>query len=534
MKSGVHPPEEPQPEGSSGTEQNLEPAESAQESAESPGGTQPRGRSGGIAGWLVVIAGALLVLGFSPVSRLAAHGLPRVPGSSPPVVTRPLHGNTTAVQAVPAGLPNGAAIRTAANVFPYAVAALGQRQALALMALLQSKSYLANTLVGYGSGNTSNPYGATYPYQYPPLDAVLSKAPPASFGSAATALGAALTVLAAQPQSGSALPTTADMAILNAGPAAYGVLNRARATGRCAPQLDLLLLLTADGSTNGNILGPEERRTEAVCPDDPTPAWLVGQSQLRQLEFSTSPTTVFPAMVAALRAAHATFSHLAAGYPHDDGVLTGLGDSYLRAGTYLRSSEPFTARQDFRSAITAYDRASALGGKSDAAPGLARAMIGLGEPAAAARLLSPLARSSRFPGPLLELLIGADEAAHHFAPAVTAAKRLGQLGFAAYPAGAALIPVPQSISVNWLDGVSYPLSFGAAAGAVDDRAGPARRCGRVGAGPVLHPRVPRRYWRHRNPASVRVVDLDPGRTAPRARYHGARGLAGALPECPAR
>lgn len=120
---------------------------------------------------------------------------------------------------------------------------------------------------------------------------MLDKAPPASFTSGATALGAALTVLAAQPQSDSATPSTADMAGGNAAPAAYGVLDRARATGGCAPQLDLLLLLTADESTSAGILGQEERRAEAVCPHDPTPAWLVGQSQLRFLLFSEPSTT---------------------------------------------------------------------------------------------------------------------------------------------------------------------------------------------------------------------------------------------------
>jgi hypothetical protein len=179
--------------------------------------------------WVVTIAGALLILGFAPLSRLAAHGLPEPPGGFPPVVTRAQHSHTTALQAVPAGLPNGAQIRTAADVFPYAVAAVGLRRARALMALLQSKTALANSLTGYDTtGNSSNPYGAGYPYQYPPLNAVLSRAPAASFAAGATALGAALTVLAAQPPSGSVTPTIADMAISNAGPAAYGVLNLAR------------------------------------------------------------------------------------------------------------------------------------------------------------------------------------------------------------------------------------------------------------------------------------------------------------------
>jgi hypothetical protein len=192
-------------------------------------------------------------------------------------------------------------------------------------------------------------------------------------------------VLAAQPQTINN-PQPADIAIINAASAAYGVLNHARAAGGCAPQLDLLLLLTADKYTGAGDLSQEEQRTETACPHDPTPAWLLGQSQLRMGLLLESATIANPDVVATLRAANATFSHLAAEYPRDTGVLTGLGDSYLRIGTYLRSSEPFAARQDFRSAVTEYNRAAALGDERDAAPGVARALIGLGEPAAGGRI----------------------------------------------------------------------------------------------------------------------------------------------------
>ncbi len=455
MTSDVTPPKDPQVGDSSPTDDHPQPEESPEPSAE-----ERRRRPSTSVVVSLVIAGALVVLAFSPVSRLAVHGLPRAPGSLAPVVTGTQHGTTTAVQAVPAGLPNGARIRTAADVFPYAVAALGKPDALELMALLNSKTYLANSLAGYSTGTVK------YPYTYPPLNAVLDQAPAGRFASGGTALGAALTVLAAQPQSNN-FQTSAG-AISNAAPAAYGVLNRARALGGCAPQLDLLLLLTADQvtllnadqSTSGGVLSQEERRTDTACPHDPTPGWLVGQSQLRMVVFSESATVAEPDVVAALRAANTIFSHLAAEYPRDTGVLTGLGDSYLRAGTYLRTSEPFTARQDFKSAIAAYNRASVLGDERDAAPGVARALIGLGESATAAHLLAPLARSSGYPGQLLELLIEADEAAHDFGPAVAAAQRLSQLGSASYPDGNALIPVPLSGSADSLDDVSLPLSFG--------------------------------------------------------------------------
>jgi tetratricopeptide (TPR) repeat protein len=363
-------------------------------------------------------------------------------------VTGPERANTSAVQAVPVGLPHGARIRTAADVFPYAVAALGERAAQKLMALLNAEPYVGLSLVGYGGGSPP------YPYVYTTLNAVLNDAPPSSFSSgakAATALGAALTVLAAQPGQGPS--------IVNASAVAYGVLTRARAAGGCAPQLDLLLLLAADQGTSPGILSQEERRTQAACPHDPTPAWLVGQSELRVLQVNLSPGYADPSVVAQLRVAAAAFSHLAAEYPRDTGVLTGLGDAYLRTATYLRSSEPFTARRDFRLAITEYNRASALGDKRDATPGTARALIGLGEPAAAVRLLAPLAASGAKPGQLFELLITAYEAARDFGQAVTVA-RLERLGSATYPNGNALLPVPQYGSVDLLDDVRLPLSFG--------------------------------------------------------------------------
>ena len=357
------------------------------------------------------------------------------------------------------GLPRGARIRTAEDVLPYAVAALGGSDAQSLLAVLKSPSDLAGFPVGYLSGHLE------YPYRYPALDPVLNKAPPASFASGATALGAALTVLAAQPPGGG-VAQAESQAIQNAGRAAYGVLNRARAAGGCAPQLDLFLLLAADANTNADTLRREERRTESACPHDPAPGWLLGQSQLRGLPLSSAASSIFPPrsvkarMLTTVQSTFATFRRLAAAYPDDTGVLTGLGDAYLRAGTRLRSTEPFTARQDLRSALAQYTRASALGGVRDAAPGLARTLIAMGAPGEAARLLRPFARASAFPGPWLEMLITADEAAHDFGAAETAARHLDQLGTSAYPDGVALFPQLGDYSVDALDDDSLPLSFG--------------------------------------------------------------------------
>ena len=295
-------------------------------------------RAGDVAAWLVV-AGLILVLGFSPASRLAARGLPQPPPGSGPEVAGLHQEKATAVQDVPLGLPRGTRIRTAGDVLRYADAALGPSDARALMAVLKSSSLAQGFPVGYPSGHLE------YPYRYPALDAVLDRAPPASFASGATALGAALTVLAAQPSLG--------IAIANAGKAAYSVLNRARAAGGCAPQLDLFLLLAADGNTSPDILRPEEQRTGAACPHDPTPGWLLGQSQLRGIPLSSSAAFLFPAAsvkalaLSALRSAITTFRRLAAAYPGDPGVLTGLGDVCRDRRVHRRRARP-RCRRDGR------------------------------------------------------------------------------------------------------------------------------------------------------------------------------------------
>ena len=443
------------PEESMTSSSEVRPSESPR--TMEPTNANRRRRSGEIATSLV-IAGLILLVGFAPASRLAAWDLPRSPPGLTPVVTGSPHGKATAVRDVPVGLPRGVRIQTTADVLPYAVAALGRANALALMAALKS-SDLGGGPVGQGLNPQFPLSSIEYPYRYPVFDALIHKAAPASFASGAMALGAALTVLAAQPSADAAAGQ--DQAIRNAGSAAYSVLNRARAAGGCAPQLDLLLVVTAELNASQGVLGREEQRTEAACPDDPTPGWLVGQSLLRKLLPAAVISDFEAYNHAMLQSAIATFRRLAAEYPNDIGVLTGLGDAYLRTGTDLRLSEPFTARQDLRSAIAEYNRAAALGDTRDAALGLARALIGLSEPTRAARVLQAYTRTSGHPGPWLELLIAADEAAHDFGAAQTTAQRLDQLGVRAYPDGVALFPSPQGYRFDSLDDTSLPLSFGA-------------------------------------------------------------------------
>ncbi len=106
MTAGVNVPQGPQAGDSSQTQPGQSPQaggsrqtgdiRQGKHRTEPSAGDQRRGRVSRIVIWPVV-AGALLVLAFSPVSRLAANGLPRALGNSAAVVTGPQHGNTTTI-----------------------------------------------------------------------------------------------------------------------------------------------------------------------------------------------------------------------------------------------------------------------------------------------------------------------------------------------------------------------------------------------------------------------------------------------------
>ncbi len=414
----------------------------------------------------------MALLAFAPLARWVARDLPIAPTSEPSPVTGTDRARTTALREVPAGLPAGTEILTPADVRPFAVEALGPAGADALMALLQPQAAdLSETPPG---ASTLNP---VYPYSYPAVDAIIDQAPAAGFASGATPLAAALTLLSAQPGQ----PEV--HGIENAAPIAYAVLDRSRATDGCAGQLDLLLLLTGDEETRADDLNGELIRARGLCPHDPTPDWIVGQFQMRQtgLELSREDTSVYSDTVAEFGLAIATFTRLVTTFPSDTAAVSGLGDAYLRAGTYLAAAQPFSARRYLRSAVTEYNRAAKLGAEREVQPGLARALIGLGRPQPAGKLIAPLANTSSHPGPLLELQIAADESAGDFAGAETVGRKLAALGPASYPNGTAYFPDPNPGYAGGLRDASNALSLGS------DRLSPFQDelVGRGGAGGSL-------------------------------------------------
>ena len=400
---------------------------------------------------VLVLLGLALVLALAPVSHVTARRLPLPPNDPTPIVAGATRPGTTAMRNVPVGLPADVTITSAQDVYPYAVAALGVLGAQELMAVLSSPDDLA---LYHGS---TSPADFSYPYHYPALEPILDAAAEADLRRGATQLAAALIMLAGQPGLNSP-------AAYKAAPTAFGVLDRTRSSGGCDGQLDLLLLVAGDDFTTTRILADEQRRTVAACANEPTPDWIVGQAQMRdlQLTFTPRPSLTDDKTRRGLAAAITTFQALTERFPRDTAAVTGLGDAYLRAGLRLLYSEPFTARHDLRLAMAQYNRAAVLGAGHDADLGRARALVGLGESKRAVPIASQIVATSPRPGSALEVLLAADEGAHDFAGAEAIARRLAQSGPAAYPTATAFYPAPrESDALGSVAEASRPLSMGA-------------------------------------------------------------------------
>jgi len=396
---------------------------------------------------VLVLLGLALVLALAPVAHLAARHLPLPPKDPTPIIAGSTRPATTALRNVPVGLPPGVTITTADDLQPYAIAALGAAGTEALTAILSSPDYI--------SPNGS--YPQPYPYRFAPLEPILDAAPPAELRSGATQFAAALITLAGRPGSNDATASKAAQL-------AYAILDRTRASSGCDGQLDLLLLLAGDPLTRAEILADEHQRTAAACPDEPTPGWIVGQAQMRNLGIPLTPRPTYSDhdIDAKLTAIITTFQDLTTRFPHDTAAVSGLGDAYLRVGLRLLYSQPFTARHDLRLAVAQYNRAAQLGAAHDADLGRARALVALGESQRAVPLATRAVADSPRPGGALEVLLTAKEGAHDFSGAENVAGILDRSGPAAYPVAAAFYPDPRnSDAVGSFADASRPLSMGA-------------------------------------------------------------------------
>lgn len=381
----------------------------------------------------------LALVGLGPVARYAGSRQPVAPEDEIDLGPLPA-GPGAAVRDLPLGLPVGTVVRTPEDVRPWAVGALGGQGGASLIGMLTAQERpLQETAVD------GRPGYAPFPYRYPALERLLDRAPGRGRTPEATALGAALEVLAAQPR-------TESLGFYygaQAAPAAFAVLLRARDGGDCSAQLDLLLLLAADLQPRDDVVRAEAERATSMCPDDPTADWLLAQFQSQRAKLEAAPGDPGdPVPPDAMSRAVVTSDALLRRLPGAAVAETGAGDVHLRAGLVLLPSQPFTARQELRTAEAHYRRAARLGAGRDADLGLTRTLTALGDPEQALAVLGPPPEQPTGTGPALELVITAQEAAHHFTTAMGTARRLAQLGASAYPHGGALFPVTGGTSYD--------------------------------------------------------------------------------------
>ncbi|MBI5106901.1 MAG: hypothetical protein HZB46_18295, partial [Solirubrobacterales bacterium] len=297
----------------------------------------PPPRRGLAVGVLLGLAVVVLVA-FPIAARIAAGDQPVPP--PPPVALAPQAAGTPgpAVRSVPVlATATGAAGRLAptperADLERTATALLGPARGRELARLMGSRERTVGgpaDVVGFTYGEVP-----PYPYRYRSLERILGALPgrpSAGQVQAATALGAQLLVGAARSDRHP-----------NDAPIAFALLDRARAGGACAPQLDLLLVVAAQQAPVVSQARLEAQRARRVCPGDPTPAWLLGQ-----LRFQTEDP-----------AAAATFRRLQREFPRSAAGWSGEADVLLHRAGWAPPGRAFGARRLIREALARLQRAA--------------------------------------------------------------------------------------------------------------------------------------------------------------------------------
>ena len=380
--------------------------------------------------------GVVGLLAIAPAAALTASALPQPLAASTVEVPSATLEEVTRIRQVPVGLPKGTVIGSLDDVRPFAVAAIGPEGADRLIALLTPAAD------GYTYPDL-DPSLETYPYRFGEVDRILDGVPEDRLALDGTSLGAALTMLAVSPDSG-----TLDF---SAGRLAFSVLDHAReAGGGCDAQLNLLALVASDPEIGDGSLRGEADRTARACPGDPTGGWLASQHWIHQVSGEFDGTDLDDVELAPILRARKAVAALVAAFPRDPGVLATLGDARLVEGEYLGLAQPFTSRRAYQDAAEVFGRLLRAGSETAAARlGAARAALGLRRPAEAAPLATAVAKESSWPAAALQVAALAQERARQFGAAVTTARQLDTLGTRAYPPPTAVIPVGDPLSIGF-------------------------------------------------------------------------------------
>ena len=142
----------------------------------------------------------------------------------------------------------------------------------------------------------------------------------------------------------------------NCWPIGYAVLDRARAGGRCDPQLNLLLLVAADDQPRDDVVAREGARTVATLPRDVTPGWVVGQFQSDRALLELTP--VLPGDKVDERRLvprpFATFRDLERRFPRSAAAWSGSADADIRLALQQPRERAFMVRRLFADALARY------------------------------------------------------------------------------------------------------------------------------------------------------------------------------------
>lgn len=282
-----------------------------------------------------------------------------------------------------------------------------------------------------------------YPFRFGPVEALIGTLPPGLDGSQAAAVSdlGGLFALAAGSFTGD---------FTNAGSIAFALLDRARADGECASQLNLAVVVMADTPPSEEHALEELAEAERRCgPDDPTARWLRGQFLAQRSEALViqggSQAEVDAESADLHRRAHEAFAELQTSLPGSPTGWAGAGDAELLLAYRNQFVSPFEARRHFRRALTYLERADEVSDDPDVDLGLARAHAGLADHEAAVADLRRAVDAAPERAVYILRLAEQLERTHDFAAAAEAVVPVLE-GDAALPDGRTIQPVHQVLN----------------------------------------------------------------------------------------
>jgi tetratricopeptide (TPR) repeat protein len=331
-----------------------------------------------------VCTGVLLMSVFV-VLAASARGRDGVAGSTPHVVMlEPGTASDTGLRDLPVLRPDG----PVATAFPGG-AGLADRARVRTVARSLAGPLGLGPVIGYLLRTKAEPIDVEhqldlyhgYPYTYPQLDPVVDgwlDADAVRRDPGQVVELASLLLLSAVED-----PAEDDYGDTNSHAAvAYSVLRRAReVTESCDLQLELMTTLAMGYAPHVRDVATELAETRRLCPDDPTPLWLMGQVQITEAtRIPSAAVSYLPGSRGMEAGAEKTFATLRRDFPDSPLGWAGAADLRLKQadeGDEL-GVQRFENRQRRREALALYEQARARSDDPALLAGYGWALSGLG------------------------------------------------------------------------------------------------------------------------------------------------------------